>query len=307
MTANKYAIPARPPRDIFVGGLAMVLLLGLAFMPRPAAPATDGDGSWHPTASERLIKLPAQYLKKAIDRDFSSSGLASALLDVDDRISLKRQTLADLQAAIERAEGDIRTELRHQFLAEKKAYIELAAEQQTLRRRQARTKIQLYEKLLGRMKREQGALTPQRAALIEKQDAARQRFEASRAQVDTKLFQSSLTAESKYAREYANNVQAIETLVQAINAHPMNAAAELDGQAITKEAYVRHLIAETEADLAIVDQESQILGFMAKLVSLDALALSEDIDSDANPDYASDENAPDPDHVTSAVGFFVGQ
>lgn len=289
------------------GGLAGAVLLGLAVAPMAAVAATNNDTSWHPTASERLIKLPAQYLKKAVDRDFSNSGLASALLDVDQKITLKRQTLADLQAAIERADGDVRIELRHQFLAEKKAYIELAAEQQTLRRRQAQTKIRLYEKLLGKIKREQGSLTPQRAALIEKQDAARQRFEASREQVDTKLFQSTLTAQSKYARQYAKNMQAIETLVQAINAHRMNAAPELDGQTITKEDYLRHLIAESEADLSLVDQESQILGFMAKLVSLDALALSEDIDPDADPNRIQDEDAPNADNVTSAVGFFVGQ
>ncbi len=306
MKDRRYIAFLRPPRQAVLGGLALTVLAGLTLAPQLAAPAAGSSTAWRPVASERLIKLPAQYLKKAIDRDFSNSELANAMVDVEDRIKRKRQTLEDLQAAVERAEGEIRTELRHQFLAEKKAYIELAAEQQSLRRRQAKTKIRLYEKLLGKLKREQGALTPQRAALIEKQDAARQRFEAARVQVDTKLFQSTLTAESKYAREYAKNISAIETLVQAINAHPMNASAEIDGQAISKADYLRHLIAEGEADLAIVDQEGAILGFMAKLVSLDALALSEDIDPDAETDLASDEDAPDADHVTSAVGFFVG-
>lgn len=279
---------------------AGILALTLTTAPAIAAPS-DG-GAWTPTSSERLVKLPAGYLKKAVEQDFARSSLAAELGDTDSMVRLKVQTLEDLQGAIERADGELKIELRHQFLAEKQAYLKLIAEHQKLRRQRAKTKIRIYEKLLGKLKRNRGQMTPQRVALMEKQQQARRRFEGSIAKVDTKLFKSSLTTESRYAREYAKNIAAIERLVAAINIHPMNAQAELDGTPVDKADFIRQLIAEDEAELAILGQEQTVLGFMAKLVSLDALALSEAVIGD---DPAAD--APDVPNgeLTSAVDYFV--
>ncbi|MCP5366842.1 MAG: hypothetical protein H6907_03250 [Hyphomicrobiales bacterium] len=289
-------------RRAALAGLFTAALLASA-APLPAA--ADTDATWTPAASERLIKLPGNYLKKAIDNDFAKSGLAVALNDNRNLIGLKTQTLKDLQSAIEQADGDLRTELRHQFLAEKRAYLELTARQHDLRRRQAKTKIRVYERLLQKMGRRQAGMTPQKVALIAKQDEARQRFEGSLASVDTKLFRSTMTAESRYAREYAKNVTAIEALTRAIQEHPMNAQTEIDGMAVTKEDYLRQLIGENEAELALVQQEETVLGFMAKLVSLDALALSDDLaGGDADDDVARD-GQDNPTAVTSAVDLFV--
>ncbi len=57
----------------------------------------------------------------------------------------------------------------------------------------------------------------------------------------------------------------------------MNHAPSIDGRPVSREEYLRQLLAEAQGDLAIVEQESLILGHMAKLVSLDALALAEGI------------------------------
>jgi len=280
------------------------VLFVAALMTGTAPVQAAGNASWTPAASERLIKLPGNYLKKAIDNDFAKSGLAAALADNGNLIQLKTQTLKDLQSAIDQAEGDLLTELRHQYLAEKRAYLELTARHHDLRRKQAKTKIRVYEKLLRKMGRRKAGMTPQKVALIAKQDQARERFDATLASVDTKLFRSTMSAESKYAREYAKNVTAIEALTRAIQEHPMNAQTEIDGMAVTKEDYLRQLIGENEAELALVQQEETVLGFMAKLVSLDALALSDDLaGGDADDDIAEDGD--DPAAVTSAVDFFV--
>ena len=144
-------------------------------------------------------------------------------------------------------------------------------------------------------------MTPARQALVASQDAARERFEGTVSETDVKLLATRAVPESKYAREYAQNLAAIDNLVQAIEHHPMNAAPELDGQAVSRQDYVRQLIAETEGGLALLDQEEKMLGFMAKLVALDARALEEEVidlellDSDV-PEIT----------VVSAVGFFVG-
>jgi hypothetical protein len=286
-----------------VTGLTVAALLtALVSLQDASARAVTDDASWAPRASEKLIKLPSNILKKAIDQDYARSPLAAAVSDTRERMQLKVKTLEELRDAVDRADGDLKTELRHQFLAEKRAYLELVDEHQTLRRKHAATRIRIYEQLLGKIKREKGAFTPQRAALIEKQKAAQERFKTSIAKVDAKLFRSSMTSESKYSREYAKNVAAIEQLVHAINAHPMNEQPDLDKAGVTREDFVRQLIGENEATLAVLDQEQSILGFMAKLVALDALALSETV---TGVETAGVETQAADAGVSDAVGYFV--
>tara|TARA_Y100001936_G_scaffold246262_1_gene289878 strand:+ start:40777 stop:41631 length:855 start_codon:yes stop_codon:yes gene_type:complete len=282
--------------------MATTICSTLLAAPAIAATTPDKGASWSPKSSERLVKLPSTYLKKAIDQDFSKSSLAAALTETSEEIRLKVKTLEDMRGAIERADGELRTELRHQYLAEKRAYLTLVASHQKMRERRAKTKIRVYQRLLRKMRRNKGAHTPQRVALIEKQSQARSRFEASAAKVDAKLFKSALLSESKYAREYARNVSAIEKLVEAINSHPMNEQAAVNGIAVSKEDFVRQLVGESEADLAVLDQERTVLGYMAKLVALDAMALTETLQAD-NAEYT--EGEPDKKHVSEAVGFFL--
>ena len=288
---------ATPPK------LAAAIVLATALLTAPAA--AENTATWSPSASEQLIKLPGDYLKKAVDNDFARSRLAAALVDLDRNISLKQRTLGDLQAAIERADGELRTELQHQFLEDKRNYIDMMKEHQDLRAKRANTKVRLYESLLARLNRSQRAVTPQQADLLTKQNSARARFEASAAQIDTRLLSSSVTAESKYAREYAKNLAAIESLVSAVKSHPMNQAPEIAGVPISRGEYLRQLVAENQAEVAVVDQERAILGYMAKLVSLDALALSEGIDASGETELAKAEETQS--GVTGAVEFFVSR
>lgn len=294
------------PTNRWLMGTALASLITAGALAVDVSPAQAAQGaSWNPTASERLVKLPGQYLKKSIDNDFSKSGLANELSQKEEQIGLKSQSLGDLQKAIERAEGELKTDLRHQFLAEKQAFISLMKDQQDLQRRQARTKARLYGDILRKLERTRGVRTPQRAALVKQQDAARQRFAAVQTAVDAKLFESSLAPESRYAREYASNVAAIENLVAAINSHPMNRSTQIDGQEMSKADYLRHLVAESESDLAILDQERNILGYMAKLVSLDALALTDTSPEASEDQVASDSGQKKP--LFSAIDYFVNR
>jgi hypothetical protein len=290
------------PRTTNTGHIIALALAG-AILTGPAT--AKNTATWSPSASEQLIKLPGDYLKKAVDNDFARSRLAAALVGLDKNIALKQQTLADLQAAIERADGDLRTELQHQFLEEKRNYIDMMKEHQDLRARRAKTKVRLYERLLSKLNRSQRAVTPQQAELLTKQNSARERFEASAAKIDTKLLSSAVTAESKYAREYAKNLSAIESLVQAVKSHPMNQTPQIAGVPVSRGEYLRQLVAENQAEVAVVDQERAILGYMAKLVSLDALALSEGIDAPAETEFAEADDTQS--GVTGAVEFFVSR
>ena len=285
---------------------AAALALAIAAAPTPGVAATAE--KWAPVASEKLMQLPGDFLRKAVDNDFARSGLAQQLVSLDEQVALKRTTLADLQGAIERTDdADIRLDLQHQFLNEKRNYIELVREHQEIRRRRAATKVKLYERLLANLNRERRATTPERAAFIAKQTAAHERFEASVSQVDARILTSAAASQSRYAHEYAKNLSAVQELVAAINAHPMNAAPAIDGQPVTRAEYLHQLIAENQGDLAIVGQERAILGHMAKLVSLDALALSEGIGGDAYAEVDIDEAEEAPNQVTSAVEFFTTQ
>ena len=259
--------------------LAPIFLVGTMTVSVPSWAAVENDG-WNPVVSERLIKLPANYLKKAVAHDFSKSALAAAIADNRELTKLKTLTLRDLQSAIEGAEGELRIELRHQFLAEKRAYLELVARTQDLRRRQADTKIKLYGRMLDKLGAKTAAMTPQRAALVEKQKAAQKRFQSSIGAVDMKLFGNAAMTQSKYSQEYAKNVASIERLVAAIESHPMNRRAEIDGQAVSKQDYLRQIITKAEADVALLDQEETVLGYMAKLIALDAMALSDAVVAD---------------------------
>ena len=41
------------------------------------------DATWSPRASERLIKLPSNFLKKAIEQDYAKSSLAAAVRETE--------------------------------------------------------------------------------------------------------------------------------------------------------------------------------------------------------------------------------
>ncbi len=149
-------LPARP-------AAALALMIALA-APAALAKAPPADPTWRPEVSERLVKLPATYLKKSLDRDFAKSGLGLAIQDLDDEIGFKSRTLGDLHGAIGKADGEVRTELRHQLLAEKRAYLEMVSRKHALRRRHVVAKKRVLEGLMARIGRDAASMTPARDA-----------------------------------------------------------------------------------------------------------------------------------------------
>lgn len=296
----------RAPRPVAAVLVAGTLALALA-MQAPSPARAQAGTEWSPQVSERLMKLPGDHLRRAVDSDFARSPLARRMADLDDQIARKRDSLGDLQRASERAsDPKARIELQHEFLDEKRNFLRLMQEKQDLRRQRAEKKLSLYEGLLDRMMRTRRAETPQQAAIVANQTAARERFEASLSKVDTRLLQTAVTSESKYAAEYARNVHAVEQLVAAINAHPMNQAPVIDGQSVSREEYLRQLVSAAQGELAIVDQERSILGHMAKLVSLDALGLAEGI-ADSTGDTEIAAHAERNDALTSSIDLFTSR
>ncbi len=264
----------RPP---LLRSTALTLVLATGFLLSAEVPAA-ATGSWAPLASERLLRLPGDSLAKAVENDYAKSGLAQELVGVEEEIAFKQMTLEDLQQAVERAdEGEMRVDLQYSFLEAKRDYLRLVQEHQALRKRRAEIKVRLYEGLMERLGRQQRAKTPEQIAFVDRQKQARERMERSATAVDSTLLAATAVETSRYSLEYRRNLSAIKELMAAIQEHPMNRAPSIDGRPVSRDEYLRQLLAEAQGDLAIVEQESLILGHMAKLVSLDALALAEGI------------------------------
>ena len=280
-----------------------ILLAGIAVVSVLAVPnIVMADAKWQPQAVERLVKLPATYLKKSIDQDFRRSELGQAVIGAEKNIGLKAQSLGELKDAVTIADGEVKTELRHRVLVEKHAYLKLMADRNDLRRKQLLTKRRLLDKLLNEIADQKGSDNPRQRTLIAKQEGAQNRFESSISKVDIQLFNSVDTLQSKYGKKYAENMSAIEKLAQKVDSHQMNESAKLNGKAVTQEEYVRALMADTESELAILQQEETILGYMAKLVALDAMALSEE---GLNAEIA-DSDIPDMSSPAASVDLFIG-
>ncbi|MCW8914773.1 MAG: hypothetical protein OQK24_02845 [Magnetovibrio sp.] len=239
-------------------------------------PAMASQVNWSPQSSERLVKLPTNYLKKSLDNDFAQSSLGEALSTSEENISLKGSTLADLQQAIASSTGDVRLELRHEFLAEKRAYLDMMTERNALRRQHLETKRNLFEDMLDHLSQQENT-GPGAEEVIANQEAALERFERTYADVDRNFFSNSMAPESRYAQQFTKNMQAIEQLVARIENHKLNASSMGEEEIpMTRKEHLRRLVSDAQAEISIIEQEETILGYMAKLVALDAMDLADD-------------------------------
>ena len=169
----------------------------------------------------------------------------------------------------------LRLELEHQLVSEKRSFINLMRDHQKIRRQKTETKIRLYSGLLKKLKNAENSATPGASALMQRQKAAKQRFEKTLSEVDKKIISSSSPVGSRYAQEYEKNLAAIGRLSEAFKTHPMNRSPEISGNPVSSSEYLRQLLSENQGEIALLNQEAKILSFMAKLVSLDALSIAD--------------------------------
>jgi hypothetical protein len=248
----------------------MAISISCAFVPSVFASNSD----WQPISSERLIKLPTNVMERALEHDFQNSLLASKIKDVDTRLGITQGDMTNIKQSIKQAEGEQKVELRHQFLEQKSSYIDHMEARQGLRRDELKTRMSIYQGLLGDMKKDQRrAQDPVSAEVREKQRAARARMENVAEKVDSSLFEMAAEEQSQYAQEYGNNLQKIKQLQLAIRQHSMHRNVNDGAEQLTREAYIRQLLSDAEADLALLNQEDEMLSYMARLVAMDAQSL----------------------------------
>ncbi|OUR90595.1 hypothetical protein A9Q81_19120 [Gammaproteobacteria bacterium 42_54_T18] len=280
----------------------LILLLPLCFAPGFVS-AGNGGMDWQPAASETLIRMPAKYIDASIEDNFQKSSLASGIHALDAQIQLEVERMHESYKIVSEMENEQPVnqqaiESRHQFLTAKSNYLGLLHEKQQLSERVLHKKATLYQRVLKKLKKNKAdANDPVSMALIEKQKSARARLQGAVERVDNLLSQPltnmggalsssgetprsttpNVYKPSKYQREYGENLAKVQQLKHAIQQHSANENPVLDGQSLNREQYIRYLLSHVDSELALLDQERLMLGYMAKLVALDAQALEHEI------------------------------
>ena len=265
----------------------MAALTGIALTLSGQALASSPPG-WQPQISEKILVLPQKQLERAIQRDFAASPLASDMMNVDQQIASEVMNIQSLSENQHLYEGDAAIEVKHQVLAAKRTYIGLMGEQIGMKRKKLQTKLRLYRYLARTALRNDSNLAEQRE-ITSAIDAAQQRAGAVESELREELFYSTNLPESKFGEDYAANRQAIESLQSAIANHPLNQAdGDIDAPR-NKIEELQRLAISIEAQLAILEMEDEVLGHMAKLLSLDAMSFAEEV---AEIAYLANEEVP---------------
>jgi transcription initiation factor TFIIIB Brf1 subunit/transcription initiation factor TFIIB len=243
---------------------------GLAVIPQVAMASTE----WQPISSEKLIRLPAHYMDKSLQQDFRESPLSEKIHALQAQISMEAQRVKELRDASVAAEANTKVEIQHQLLVSKANYLDMMQDKLNLDRQALDTRAQVYERVMNKLRKDKRrAQDPMTADLLARQNAARQRMQQSLITVDQMLTPVTGADDSQYQRQYAVNLEKIEALKATINSHAANKAPTIDGEEVTREDYIRHMLASTETERVVMDQEMLMLTYMAKLVALDAQTL----------------------------------
>lgn len=251
----------------------LAVSLSSALLVAPVVSASNV-ATWKPVSHEKLITLPANFISRKIDNDFNESALAAQINALDERMTMAVDSMKKLKDKMADVTGDEHLELSHQFLEAKSDYLDFVEQKQKLDQQAMNIRRKLYERVLKQIRRNKEKNGSAEMVKLQKdQQRARKRMEQAKSLVDNALLEAGNMEGSKYSGEYNKNINQLEALKAAINSHEANRAPAIDGQEVTKEGYVRHLLAGLNAEQAIFDQEKLMLTYMAKLVSLDAQSL----------------------------------
>ena len=251
-----------------------IVLLGVNQIHIPTAFA-EIERSWRPQLSEKILLLPLKHMNNAIEKDFSKSGLARNMTNVESQISDQVSAINELKQNLSRYDEQEQIEARHQIIVGKKSYIELLGKQIDLKRTRLDTKIALlkqFDRSLSRDVKEHKA----KSELRQLQQDAKSRIESISAKLRQQIAMEPLTKETNFSKAFDKNMSAISALKDAIASHRMQSHLELNN-GTSKADMLRQLMLDAEADLALVEIETELLGHMAHLLSLDAMALAEDV------------------------------
>jgi len=254
--------------------IATIALVGVSQM-QTAVAFAQIDQQWRPQLSEKILLLPPKHMNDAIEQDFSKSGLAQNMTSVEGQLSDQVSAINQLKQNLSRYDEQEQIEARHQIIVGKKTYIELLGQQIDLKRERLHTKLGLLKRLDRNLSRD---TAQQKVAsdVAQLQADAKSRIEGISSKLREQIAIEPLTKETNFSKVFEKNMAAISALKDAIASHRMQSRLGLDSGA-TKSDVLRQLMLDTEADLALIGIETELLGHMAHLLSLDAMALAEDV------------------------------
>ncbi|MDY6920332.1 MAG: hypothetical protein SV765_08970 [Pseudomonadota bacterium] len=283
-----------------IRGAAALLLIGIAFN----APAREDQ--WRPLSSETLVKMPAGYLSRYVDQDFNASPLAQNIESKNKTLAELLSRMGELRQQVTNSQGEQQLALRHQLLLAKSNYLDAIEEKQRLDRLALDKKSRLYQSVLQNVLEDQRYRhDPVSAELIQNQQAARSRMERTVSTVDGLLAAQPDMTPSEYSQQYRENLSKVEALKTAIANHMANASPMIDGRDVSREEYVRHLLAGIESERSLLDQEQLMLGYMARLVALDAHALEQELALGGEPGEVGPDNTRTSSRLADAVDRFI--
>jgi hypothetical protein len=258
-------------RTIIMATVALVFVSQM----QTAVAFAEIDQQWRPQLSEKILLLPPKHMNDAIEQDFSKSGLAQNMTSVEAQLSDQVSAIDQLKQNLSRYNGQEQIEARHQIIVGKKTYIELLGQQIDLKRERLHTKLGLLKRLDRNLSRDT-AQQKTASDVAQLQADAKSRIEGISSKLREQIALETLTKETNFSKAFDKNMAAISALKDAIANHRMQSRLGLDSGA-TKADMLRQLMLDTEADLALIEIETELLGHMAHLLSLDAMALAEDV------------------------------
>jgi hypothetical protein len=279
--------------------LVTVALVGVSQM-QTAAAFAEIDRQWRPQLSEKILLLPPKHINDAIEQDFSKSGLAQNMISVETQLSDQVSAINQLKQNLSRYDEQEQIEARHQIIVGKKTYIELLGKQIDLKHKRLDTKLDLLKRLDRNLLRNTAQQTAS-SGVVQLQADAKSRIEGISSKLREQIALEPLTKETNFSKAFDKNMVAISALKNAIANHRMQTWFGLDSDT-TKAEMLRQLIINTEADLALIEIETELLGHMAHLLSLDAMALAEDVAAQSFAVAAKNETYSSP---SDAVPLFT--
>jgi hypothetical protein len=258
-------------RTIIMATVALVVVSQM----QTAVAFAEIDQQWRPQLSEKILLLPPKHMNDAIEQDFSKSGLAQNMTSVETLLSDQVSAIDQLKQNLSRYNGQEQIEARHQIIVGKKTYIELLGQQIDLKRERSHTKLGLLKRLDRNLSRDT-AQQKTASDVAQLQADAKKRIEGISSKLREQIALEPFTKETNFSKAFDKNMVAISALKDAIANHRMQSRLGLDSGA-TKADMLRQLMLDTEADLALIEIETELLGHMAHLLSLDAMALAEDV------------------------------
>ena len=251
----------------------------------------SASSDWKPVASDKLIKLPANIIEKRIQKDFQASAMATRMTELDVDMQENVAVIKSIIKVMPELEGEELQNQRFELLQYKSEYLDSLQESHNLHQSALEKKQTLYKNVLDKLRLQSGKTTNNDAYKIQQaQIAARQRMENVIEQVDQSLMHLGLEKPSPYTDEYSKNLNQIESLKMAINRHQANQSPKMNGVEITSQEYLRQLLMGVSTEQSLLDQETLMLSYMAKLVVLDAQSLEYEVAyGDENSDEATRE------------------